>query len=280
MKKWISLLLAGVLSVTMLAACGGKAPAAMSSGKIGDSGSSSAAPAEGELAKVLAAGELKIGYTLYAPMNYEGDDGKLTGFDTEFAELVCEKLGVTPKFELIVWESKNIELESGNIDAIWNGMTITEDLKNNFSISDPYAQNTQVIVTKAENQEAYADLANLADKTISLESGSAAQDVASKDEHLQNAVIIPVTTQTNALLEVKSGTADAAIFDQTMAQYMIGEGTDYDDLVIAGVFHKEEYGVAFRKNSNLAEHFNTIMRELIADGTLAALAEKYELTLA
>ena len=276
MKKFLSLLLAGVLSVTMLAACGDKTPPAGSAG----SAASSAAPAEGELAKVQGAGELKIGYTVYEPMNYEGEDGKLTGFDTEFAEAVCAKLGVKPQFVEIVWDTKNISLNSGEIDAIWNGMTITNDLKQNFSISNPYAQNTQVIITKAENKDNYADFKKLVGKTVVLEAASAAVGVAEADENLKNANIVTVGKQTDALLEVKAGTADAAIFDQTMANSMLGAGTDFSGLVVCNIFHKEEYGVAFRKDSDLTEKFNEIKDELTEDGTLQALAEKYGLTLA
>lgn len=276
MKKFLSLLLAGVLSVTTLAACGDKTPPAGSAG----SAASSAAPAEGELAKVQGAGELKIGYTVYEPMNYEGEDGKLTGFDTEFAEAVCAKLGVKPQFVEIVWDTKNISLNSGEIDAIWNGMTITNDLKQNFSISNPYAQNTQVIITKAENKDNYADFKKLVGKTVVLEAGSAAVGVAEADENLKNANIVTVGKQTDALLEVKAGTADAAIFDQTMANSMLGAGTDFSGLVVCNIFHKEEYGVAFRKDSDLTAKFNEIKDELTEDGTLQALAEKYDLTLA
>lgn len=261
-KKLVSLLLAGIMVTTTLAGCGSKPSA------------------DGELSTITKAGKLKIGYTVYEPMNYEGADGKLTGFDTEFAEAVCKKFGVSPDFIEIVWDTKSVSLESGEIDCIWNGMTITDDLKNSFAITNPYAQNTQVVITKAENKDQYADFAKLADKTIALEAGSAAQGVAEADENLKNANIVTVSKQTDALLEVKSGTADAAIFDQTMADSMIGAGTDFADLVVCGVFHKEEYGVAFRKGSDLAPKFNEIMADLVKDGTLPALAEKYGLTLA
>lgn len=283
MKRIAGLLLAGILTTTLLAGCGGdKQPndSGAASGSKPDTSSGSTPKADGEFAKVLDAGTLKIGYTDYEPMNYMGADGTFTGFDTEFAEAVCEKLGVKPEFIEIVWETKSVSLESGEIDAIWNGMTITDELKSNHSLSDPYAQNTQVIITTKANKDTYADLKNLAGKTVALEAGSAAAGVAKDDENLQNANIVEVTKQTDALLEVKAGTSDAAIFDQTMADSMIGEGTDFSDLVVCGIFHKEEYGVAFRKDSNITARFNTVMAELKADGTLSKLAEKYGLTLA
>lgn len=105
---------------------------------------------EGDLAAIKEKGELVIGITYFAPMNYKDDSGKLVGFETEFAEAVCEKLGVKAKFQVINWNSKEIELESGNIDCIWNGMTITDDRLANMSITVPYMKNEQVIVAKSK----------------------------------------------------------------------------------------------------------------------------------
>ena len=278
-KKLLALLLAGAMSASLLAGCGSSnAPAEDSGADAANDAADTAAASD--LAAIESAGKLKIGYTVYEPMNYTDENGEFTGFDTEFANAVCEKLGVEPEFIEIVWDTKQVSLESGEIDCIWNGMTITDDLKANISVSDPYVENTQVVVAKTENQDTYADFANLSDKTIALEAGSAAQSVAEEDENLKNANLVTVGKQTDALLEVKSGTADAAIFDRTMAENMIGEGTDFADLSVCGVFHEEQYGIGFRKDSDLCTRVNEIMAELKADGTLAALAEKYGLTLA
>lgn len=271
-KDCSPLLLAGAMTTVMLAGCGSnqKAPAA-SSGAASDAAAS-------DLAKIQDAGELKIGYTVYEPMNYTDENGEFTGFDTEFARAVCEKLGVEPNFIEIVWDTKTVELESGNIDCIWNGMTITEELQKNTSISDPYVNNTQVVVTTTENKDLYSDFANLKGKTVALEAGSAAQALAEEDENLKDN-IVTVSKQTDALLEVKSGTAAAAIFDQTMANTILGKG-DYADLAVCGVFNEEKYGVAFRKGSDITAAFNKAMAELKEDGTLESLAEKYGLNLA
>ncbi len=271
-KRLLTLLLAGAMTTVMLAGCGSnqKAPAA-SSGAASDAAAS-------DLAKIQEAGELKIGYTVYEPMNYTDENGEFTGFDTEFARAVCEKLGVEPNFIEIVWDTKTVELESGNIDCIWNGMTITEELQKNTSISDPYVNNTQVVVTTTENKDLYSDFANLKGKTVALEAGSAAQALAEEDENLKDN-IVTVSKQTDALLEVKSGTAAAAIFDQTMANTILGKG-DYADLAVCGVFNEEKYGVAFRKGSDITAAFNEAMAELKKDGTLESLADKYGLNLA
>lgn len=263
MKRIAGLVLAGTLTLSLLAGCGGKDKSAS------------------DLDAVKGAGELKVGYTVYPPMNYTDEaTGEFTGFDTEFAKAVCEKLGVEAKFVEIVWDTKEVELEAGNVDCLWNGMTITDDLKENLSVSDPYVQNTQVVVTKAENKDAYADFSKLVGKTVAVEAGSAAQGVAEEDENLQQSNLVTVNKQTDALLEVKSGTADAAIFDQTMADNMIGDGTDFADLTVCGVFHEEQYGIGFRKGSDLCDAVNKAMAEMKEDGSLKALADKYGLTLA
>ena len=279
-KKLLALLLAGAMSASLLAGCGSDSSADTTSGDDAANPSDTAA-ADSDLAQIEDAGKLKIGYTVYEPMNYTDEQtGEFTGFDTEFAQAVCEKLGVEPEFIEIVWDTKQVSLESGEVDCLWNGMTITEDLKQNISVSDPYVQNTQVVVTKTENKDTYADYANLVGKTVAVEAGSAAQSVAEEDENLSQSNLVTVSKQTDALLEVKSGTADAAIFDQTMAENMIGEGTDFADLTICGVFQEEQYGIGFRKGSDLCDKVNEIMATLNEDGTLQSLAEKYGLSLA
>ncbi|MGE4548038.1 MAG: transporter substrate-binding domain-containing protein [Intestinibacillus sp.] len=263
LTRFLGLAMAGALSLSLLAGCGG------------DKGGAAAS----DLDKVQKAGKLNIGYTVYEPMNYTDADGKFTGFDTEFAEAVCEKLGVEPNFVEINWDTKVVELDSGNIDCIWNGMTITDDLKQNISISNPYVQNKQVLVTLSKNKDTYADTANLKGKTVAVETGSAGQSVAEEDENLKDN-LLTVGKQTDALLEIQSGSADAAVFDWTLAQNMIGEGTDFSDLVIAATLMDEQYGIGFRKDSDLCDKVNEIMAGLQEDGTLSKLAEKYSLQLA
>lgn len=222
-------------------------------------------------------GKMIIGITEYAPMNYKDADGNWTGFDTEFAELVCEKLGVEAEFFVIGdWGQKVNELNSKNIDCVWNGMTITDDLKQTMSISDPYVINAQVIVTKEANAEKYATAEDLAGATVAVEGGSAGEIVANE----AGLNTVAVLAQTDALKEVKAGTADACVIDITMAKAMTGEGTSYEALTYTGSLSEEYYGIGFRKNSDLAPEVQKIIEELKADGTLDALAAKYNLTLA
>ncbi len=273
MKKLLSLLLA-LLMVCVLCACGGTpAPA---------EGEDKDKPAEGETASDLSylkeKGDMIIGITLYEPMNYEDASGELTGFDTELAKLVSQKLGVEAKFQVINWDTKEVELNAKTIDCIWNGLTINDERKASMEMTSPYVKNAQVVLVKEGTE--YTDTASLSDKTLVAEQGSAGEKTIAEDANLSKATFIPKSTQSDCLLEVKSATADAAVLDLTLANTMTGEGTNYTDLKIVDRLGEEFYGIAFRKGSDVAAEVNTIMEALKADGSLQTLAEKYGLDLA
>ena len=298
MKKSIALLLA-VMMMVGLVACGTKeAPAADTSPETSyieetpaeetptEEVPSEEAPAEetaSDLAYVTGNGKLLVGITIYEPMNYFDDAGELTGFDTEFAKAVCEKLGIAAEFIEINWDTKEVELAAKSIDCIWNGMTITEERKANMSISDPYVKNAQVIVVKADSE--ITATSDLIGKTVVAEMGSAGEaQVIGEDANadLAQADYVGVAKQTDCLMEIKAGTATAAVLDWTLAKSMVGEGTDFADLkILEGVeLATEEYGIAFRQGSDVTAAVNEVIAELVADGTLPALAEKYGLSLA
>lgn len=284
MKKYLNGVLAVGLALSMCA-CG--APASQSqSASAADSASTAEAAdtttetdaADSDLAYIQGKGSMTIGYTVYEPMNYTDENGEFTGFDTELATAVCEKLGVEPDFVEINWDTKFVELEAKSIDCVWNGMTLTDDIQANQATTQPYVKNAQVVVMKADAD--YTSTADLVGKTVAVEAGSAGQSTVEGDENLMQADVITKTVQTDCLMEVAAGTADAAVLDLTLASAMIGEGTDYADLVIKEELNVEEYGVAFRKGSDVAAAVDAAFDELKADGTMQALAEKYGLTLA
>ena len=219
-----------------------------------------------------------IGYTVYEPMNYTDADGNFTGFDTELATAVCEKLGVEPEFVEINWDTKVVELDAKSIDCIWNGMTLTDDIMANAATTKAYAKNAQVVVVKDGTD--YSSTADLVGKTVVAEAGSAGEAAIEGDENLAQADYVSKSVQTDCLMEVAAGTADAAVLDLTLANAMIGEGTDYASLKIVDELNAEEYGVAFRKGSDAAAAADAAFDELKADGTMQALADKYGLTLA
>ena len=280
MKKTIALLAALSLSVSLLAGCGSSASssAAASSEAASSEAASSSAAADGDLDYIKSNGKMVIGYTVYAPMNYTDDEGNFTGFDTELATAVCEKLGVEPEFVEINWDTKIVELDAKSIDCIWNGMTLTDEIMQNAACTKAYAKNAQVVVVKDGTE--YSSTADLVGKTVLAEAGSAGESAIQDDENLSQADYVSKSVQTDCLMEVAAGTADAAVLDLTLANAMIGEGTDYANLKIVDELNAEEYGVAFRKGSDAAEAVNAAFDELKADGTLEALAAKYDLALA
>lgn len=277
MKKILALLLAAMMTL-FLAACG--SDTGSTDEDSGDTaGQDTAEPsADDDFAYIQGNGSMKIGFTYFEPMNYMDDNGEFVGFETEFATAVCEKLGVEPEFVEINWDSKVMELESKNIDCIWNGMTITPELEEALTISDPYIKNYQVVVIRADNADTYTTTADLVGKTVEAEAGSAGETAISEDENLSQATYVSVTKQTDALLEVKTGAADAAVMDFVLANAMVGQG-DYADLAVIPDLQLsvEEYGIGFRKDSTAAEKVNAAIQALIDDGTLNTLAEKYGL---
>lgn len=257
MKKFLALILTLVVALSCFAAC-----------------SNNDKP---DSEYIQDKGKMVIGMTLFAPMDYKDADGNLTGFEVEFGKAVCEKLGVDAEFVEIDWNAKETELKSKMIDCIWNGMTITPERQENMSISIPYMANKQVIITKAENAEKYA--ASLEGAKIVAESGSAGEELATSNEFFKNGEFTAVKDQATALSDVKAGVADVAVVDYVLSIGSIGEGTDYADFVIIEKeeFGSEEYGIAFRKGSDMTEKVNAAIKELAADGTLAKIAEKYKL---
>lgn len=273
MKKVLSVFLAALMMisvVSLFAAC------SKDTAEKDTTGASDTAAAESDLAYVQNKGTLVVGITEYEPMNYKDDNGEWTGFDTEFAQAVGEKLGVNVEFVEINWDYKYNELDSKSIDCIWNGMTITDEGKEAASISDPYAENAQVVVMKQDQLANYTDVESLKNLTIAVEGGSAGEKAAAA-AGLTNTVVS--NTQALALTEVSSGSCDACIIDLTMANSMTGEGTSNANLGFELKLEAEEYGIAFRKNSDLTAKVNEIIDELMSDGTLDALAEKYEISL-
>lgn len=266
MKRVLALIMAVLMMSVMFVGCGSDTTADATKDE---------APAS-DLAYIQDKGTLVVGITDYAPMNYKDDNGEWTGFDTEFAQAVGAKLGVTVEFIEINWDNKFLELDSKSIDCIWNGMTITEEAKLNASVTNPYVENAQVVVMTAENAKKYTTAESMADLSFAAEAGSAGEATIN-DNGWTN--YTAVKAQSDALLEVASGSSDACVIDITMANAMTGEGTSYADLTQALKLNTEQYGIACRQDSDLTAKINEIMSQLISDGTLEALAQKYELAL-
>ena len=264
LKKVIAVVLAVLTVCFAFAAC---------SNGSSDSGDKSS---KTDSEKIIESGKLVVGITDFAPMDYKDDNGNWIGFDADLANMVAEKLGIKAEFVEIDWDNKFLELQTGSIDCIWNGMTITDEVKNNSSVTNAYAMNQQIVVTKSELAGKLKTVDDLKDLSFAVENGSAGQSAA--EDNGLNATA--VTAQSDALLEVASGSSDACIIDSTMAAAMTGEGTDYADLKSSVVLVDEQYGISFRKESDMTEKVNKIIADFKADGTLQKLADKYSVQIA
>lgn len=263
------------------AASGADSSAADSAASDADSSAADSTASEGgDWAYIADKGTFVVGITLFEPMNYYDENGELTGFETEFTKAVCEKMGVEPVFQEIEWEQKELELNSKNIDAIWNGLTVTEDRKENMAFSKSYVRNKQVVVINSKNADKYTDIASMAGASCAAESGSAGESAIKSDSVLSQNEFIGASAQKDVLLELKSGTIEVGVIDYVMAIASVGEGTDYSDLMIVDGIElaPEEYAVGLRKgDTETVEKVNSAIDELVADGTLKVLAEKYGL---
>ena len=278
LKKAVSLMMTAAMCLSF-AACGGSASsassassAAASSGAASQEAASAASSeAESDLAYVQDKGTLVVGMTDFAPMDYRDENGEWIGFDADMAKAFAEYLGVDVEFLEINWDNKLMELDTKGVDAIWNGMTITDEVTNGASVSQPYCNNGQVVVVPAEKAADYQTTDSLSDLAFAVENGSAGAEQL-------DALGIPYvakTTQADALMEVASGASDTCVIDLLMAGAMIGEGTSYPDLTYTVQLNSEEYGVGFRKGSDLVDAFNTFWKEAYDDGTVMETATTY-----
>ena len=226
---------------------------------------------ESDLAYVQGNGKLVVGITDFAPMDYKDESGEWVGFDADMAKAFAASLGVDVEFIEIDWDNKIMELDNKSIDVVWNGMTLTEDVKAAMETSNAYANNAQVVVVPADKAADYQTVESIAGLTFAVESGSAGQAEIAKLGYS----FVEVQSQADALMEVASMTSDAAVIDALMAAAMVGEGTGYETLTYTVALNSEEYGVGFRKGSDLAEALNSFLKASYADGSLTAIAEQY-----
>lgn len=258
MKRILSLALICIFLAGALAACGAKS----------------------DLKAIEKDGKLVIGITIYEPHNFYAEDGTtLTGFDTEFAQALCKKLGVEPKFQVIEWDSKETKLKSGDIDCIWNGLTVKEDRRANMDFTISYLTNKQCVVINKADAAKYTSKASLEGALVTAEKKSAGESAVTEDEMMKKASYTSSESQSSALTALVAGNFDAAVIDYTMARSMTGKGDFADLMIVEGIeLQDEEFAIGFRVGSDMTARVNKLIEELISDGTLDAIAAKYDLT--
>ena len=267
MKKILSLLTALALCGAMFAGCAKKGE--------GDADKKSETKTEiaaSDYEYIKGNGKMVIGYTLYKPMNYLDDSGKLVGFDTELAEAVCEKLGVKPEFVKINWDTKETELKAKSIDCIWNGFTYT-GRENDYTWSDPYVDNSIVMVVKADS--GISSLADLAGKSVMAQAASSAVDAINANESLKSSLkeVVELADYNTGFMELKQGSVDAIAADLGKFQIASNEG---DYVILDEPISTEQYAIGFLKgNTELRDAVNAELLKMAEDGTMLSIAEKY-----
>lgn len=283
-KKLLSVLLCGCMAVSLLAGCGSSSSDSAAEETTAeetedteageeteDADAAEETDADSDTAYVQEKGTLVVGITDFEPMDYKDENGDWIGFDADMAAKFAESLGVDVEFVEIDWDNKVMELDGLTIDCVWNGMTLTDEVKSAMECSGAYLNNAQIVVVNADVADQYQDTESLSELSFAVESGSAGEAAA---EEL-GLTYTPVLAQADALLEVASGTCDAAIIDSLMAAAMVGEGTDYADLTYTIGLTTEEYGVGFRTGSDLAAALDAFLDASYADGSLQECAETY-----
>ena len=268
MKKLVALMLVGAMTAAMVTGCGSSADTSASTDVAAED---TAADAKSDLAYVKEKGTLVVGITEFEPMDYKDENGEWIGFDADMAKAFAESLGVTAEFQVIDWDNKILELEGKTIDCVWNGMTLTDEVTSAMECTNAYLNNAQVVVVPADVADQYQDEESLKDLSFAVEAGSAGEAEVSA----LGLNYTPVSSQADALMEVASKSSDAAVIDSLMAGAMIGEGTGYADLTYTIGLNSEEYGVGFRKGSDLAAALNDYFTTSLEDGSMEKVAETY-----
>lgn len=277
-------MLVGAMTAAMVTGCGSSADTSASTDAAEDTAADAeatedtaeaaedtAADAKSDLAYVKEKGTLVVGITEFEPMDYKDENGEWIGFDADMAKAFAESLGVTAEFQVIDWDNKILELEGKTIDCVWNGMTLTDEVTSAMECTNAYLNNAQVVVVPADVADQYQDEESLKDLSFAVEAGSAGEAEVSA----LGLNYTPVSSQADALMEVASKSSDAAVIDSLMAGAMIGEGTGYADLTYTIGLNSEEYGVGFRKGSDLAAALNDYFTTSLEDGSMEKVAETY-----
>lgn len=281
MKKLLVMMMTAVM-VMATAGCG-SAPASgqdadgagsgTNTGSAENAGSNagSGSAADSDLAYVQDKGTLVVGITDFEPMDYMDANGEWIGFDADMARAFAESIGVKVEFAEIEWSNKIMELNGKSIDCVWNGMTLTDEVTSSMECSNAYCKNAQIVIVPASVADQYQDVDSLSGLHFAVEDGSAGEEQVSE----LKLDYTPVQQQADALMEVAAGTSDAAVIDSLMAAAMVGEGTGYADLTYTVELNSEEYGVGFRKGSDLAAALNDFFASSYADGSIQKCAEAY-----
>lgn len=272
MKKIVAAILLAGMALSM-AACGNeKADDKKADASVKTDGTEDAAENE------TAAGDtFTVGFDQdFPPFGYVGDDGEFTGFDIEMATECAKRMGKEVLLQPIDWDAKDMELESGTIDCIWNGFTVN-GREDQYTWSDSYMDNTQVVITKKDS--GITTLADLAGKIVEVQKESSAQSALEDEDHTELLAsfgdFLQVAEYNTAFMDLESGAVDAIAIDIGVANFQL-EGKEDDYLILEETISSEQYAVGFLKgNETLRDEVQSTLMEMVEDGTFAEISDKY-----
>ena len=272
MKKWITAVLLAGMTLSM-AACGTKdtkdAKTDVSANDNGTENADAKTDSDG--------GAFTVGFDQdFPPFGFVGDDGEFTGFDIEMATECTKRMGKEIKLQPIDWDAKDMELESGTIDCIWNGFTMN-GREDQYTWSDSYMDNTQVVITKKDS--GIEKLADLSGKIVEVQKESSAQSALEDEDHADLLAsfgqFLQVAEYNTAFMDLESGAVDAIAIDIGVANFQL-EGREDDYVILEEVISSEQYAVGFLKgNETLRDEVQNTLMEMAEDGTFAEISEKY-----
>ena len=269
-KRFVSAALAAVMALSMTA-CGSSNSAAETTAADTEAAESQAEETTAEEAKTTDGGTLIVGFDQdFPPMGFVGDDGEYTGFDLELAQEVAKRLGLEYKAQPIAWDSKDMELESGNIDCIWNGFTMT-GREDDYTWTEPYMANQQVFVVA--NDSDINSQADLAGKIVEVQAEAALKEAPELTATFKE--LLTTADYNTAFMDLEQGAVDAIAMDVIVAGYQIQQ-RNADFKILDDSLSEEEYGVGFKKgNTELRDKVQSTLEEMAEDGTLQEVSEKW-----
>ncbi len=284
MRKNLLLGCACVMSMFLLAACsGGSAESSQASSessasaKATSSAEASSKESGVDMEAIDADGVFTVGFDQdFPPMGFVDDNGEFTGFDLELAAEVAKRLGMEIKYQPIAWDAKEMEIESGNIDVIWNGFTIT-GRENDYTWSKPYMENKQVFVVSKDS--GITKVEELKGKKVEVQTDSSGEKALAENKELSDSFAELITTAdyNTAFQDLEMGATDAVAMDIIVAGYQLKKRGDGKYIILEDEpIATEEYGIGFKKgNTALRDAVDATLVEMAADGTLKSVSEKW-----
>ncbi len=211
----------------------------------------------------------------FPPLGFRDEDNEIVGYDIDLAQEVCKRLGVKLVCQPIDWAAKEQELNTGKIDCIWNGFTMTDERKAAMAFTKAYLNNAQVLVVRVDS--GINSLADMKGKVIGIQAGSSAEEAVEGAPSFRNSVkqIVAFKENITALNDLGIKNIDAVVMDQVVANYSIIQ-TGKPFVVLSEGLANEEYGVAFRKeDTELRDTVQRLLEEMQADGTVTAISTKW-----